>query len=96
MVLHMYELNLKKAAKVFGEKSLEMIPVAKINAVTGYIRGGCSPIGMKKSYRTVFDCSAQQQETMVVSGGKIGFQIEAKPDDLLKACGGVYAEILAE
>ena len=82
-----HELNLKKAAKVFGEKSLEMIPVAKINAVTGYIRGGCSPIGMKKSYRTVFDCSAQQQETMVVSGGKIGFQIEAKPDDLLKACG---------
>ena len=81
---------------MFGEKSLEMIPVAKINAVTGYIRGGCSPIGMKKSYRTVFDCSAQQQETMVVSGGKIGFQIEAKPDDLLKACGGVYAEILAE
>lgn len=91
-----HELNLKKAAKVFGEKSLEMIPVAKINAVTGYIRGGCSPIGMKKSYRTVFDCSAQQQETMVVSGGKIGFQIEAKPDDLLKACGGAYAEILAE
>ena len=73
-----------------------VLPVAKINAVTGYIRGGCSPIGMKKSYRTVFDCSAQQQETMVVSGGKIGFQIEAKPDDLLKACGGVYAEILAE
>lgn len=91
-----HELNLKKAAKVFGEKSLEMIPVAKINAVTGYIRGGCSPIGMKKNYRTVFDSSAQQQETMVVSGGKIGFQVEAKPDDLLKACGGVYADILAE
>ena len=90
-----HELNLKKAAKVFGEKSLEMIPVAQINAVTGYIRGGCSPIGMKKNYRTVFDSSAQAQETMVVSGGKIGFQIEAKPDDLLRACGGVYADVLA-
>ena len=85
-----HELNLKKAAKVFGEKSLEMIPVAQINAVTGYIRGG-----MKKNYRTVFDSSAQAQETMVVSGGKIGFQIEAKPDDLLRACGGVYADVLA-
>ena len=82
-----HELNLKKA--------LEMIPVAQINAVTGYIRGGCSPIGMKKNYRTVFDSSAQAQETMVVSGGKIGFQIEAKPDDLLRACGGVYADVLA-
>lgn len=90
------ELNLKKAAKVFGEKSLEMIPVAQINAVTGYIRGGCSPIGMKKLYRTAFDSLAQQQETMVVSGGKIGFQIEAKPDDLLRACHGVYADIVAE
>ena len=90
-----HELNLKKAAKVFGEKTLEMIPVAQINAVTGYIRGGCSPIGMKKNYRTVFDSSAQAQETMVVSGGKIGFQIEAKPDDLLRACGGVYAVVLA-
>ncbi len=90
------ELNLKKAAKAFGEKSLEMIPVAQINAVTGYIRGGCSPVGMKKNYRTIFDLLAQQQETMVVSGGKIGFQIEAKPDDLLKACGGMYADIVAE
>lgn len=71
-----HELNLKKAAKVFGEKSLEMIPVAKINAVTGYIRGGCSPIGMKKSYRTVFDCSAQQQETMVVSGERLVFRLK--------------------
>lgn len=91
-----HELNLKKAAKVFGEKSLEMIPVAKINAVTGYIRGGCSPIGMKKQYQTVFDCSAQQQETIVVSGGKIGFQIEAAPDALLRACCGVYADIVAD
>ena len=73
-----------------------MIPVAKINSVTGYIRGGCSPIGMKKQYQTVFDCSAQQQETMVVSGGKIGFQIEAAPDALLHACRGVYADIVAD
>lgn len=74
-----HELNLKKATKVFGEKIAGMIPVAKINAVTGYIRGGCSPIGMKKSYRTVFDCSAQQQETMVVSRGKIGLRLKPSP-----------------
>ena len=90
-----HELNLKKAAKVFGEKSLEIIPGAQINSVTGYIRCGGAPMGMKKKYLTVVDSSAQAQETMVVSGGKIGFQIEAKPDDLLRACGGVYADVLA-
>ena len=87
------ELNLKKAAKVFGEKSLEMIPVAQINAVTGYIRGGCSPIGMKKAFRTVIDASAKDLETIVVSGGKIGFQMELAPADLLRAANATFGEI---
>lgn len=90
------ELDLKKAAKVFGEKSLEMIPVAQLLPTTGYVRGGCSPIGMKKRFATAFDELAKQQETIVVSGGKIGLQIEARPDDLAKASGGIFAPIVAE
>ena len=90
------ELDLKKAAKVFGEKSLEMIPVAQLLPTTGYVRGGCSPIGMKKRFATVFDELAKQQKTIVVSGGKIGLQIEARPDDLAKAIGGIFAPIVAE
>lgn len=90
------ELDLKKAAKVFGEKSLEMIPVAQLLPTTGYVRGGCSPIGMKKHFATAFDELAKQQETIVVSGGKIGLQIEARPDDLAKASGGIFAPIVAE
>ena len=90
------ELDLKKTAKAAGDKKVEMIHMKELLPLTGYIRGGCSPIGMKKQYQTVFDCSAQQQETMVVSGGKIGFQIEAAPDALLHACRGVYADIVAD
>ena len=88
-----HELNLKKAAKVFGEKSLEMIPVAQINAVTGYIRGGCTAIGMKKDYPTVLDESANAQEKIIVSGGKNGIQIELTTEDYLKACKGKTADI---
>ena len=76
------ELRLKEAAKAVGEKSVEMIPVKEINKVTGYIRGGCSPIGMKKQYRTVLDSSCEQHETIFFSGGKIGFQIEMNPMEL--------------
>ncbi len=75
------ELNLKKAAKAVGEKSVEMIRVADINKITGYIRGGCSPIGMKKSFKTVIDRSAVGLETIVVSAGKIGHQVEVNPRD---------------
>lgn len=89
------ELDLKKAAKSVGEKSVSMLHVKDINAVTGYIRGGCTAIGMKKQYVTRVDASAKGQETMIVSGGRIGSQIELKPDDLLKACRGEYADILA-
>ncbi len=87
------ELDLKKAAKVVSEKSIEMISVKEINGITGYIRGGCTAIGMKKKYMTHIDASAQELEQMVVSGGKIGVQLELAPADLLCACGGEFAEL---
>ena len=87
------ELDLKKAAKSVNEKSVEMIKVSEINKVTGYIRGGCSPVGMKKLYKTIFDSSAKELDTIFVSGGKIGFQIEASPFDLAKACLGIFESI---
>ncbi|WP_045514763.1 Cys-tRNA(Pro) deacylase [Neobacillus niacini] len=73
------ELDLKKAAKAAGEKKVEMIPVKDILKWTGYIRGGCSPIGMKKEYRTFLDESCLELENMVVSAGKIGVQIVIEP-----------------
>ena len=87
------ELNLKAAAKAVGEKSIEMIHVSEINAVTGYIRGGCSPIGMKKAYRTTFDERILSFPTVMVSGGKIGTQVELSADDLLKLTRGFTAAI---
>ena len=75
-------LDLKKAARAVGEKSIELLHVAEINAVTGYIRGGCSPLGMKKRLRTVLDSSARAQAAIVVSAGKIGYQVELSPQDL--------------
>ncbi len=77
------ELDLKKAAKAVGEKSVEMIHVADINKVTGYIRGGCSPVGMKKLYPTVFDQSVENLAAVIVSGGRIGCQVEVDPHLLL-------------
>jgi Cys-tRNA(Pro)/Cys-tRNA(Cys) deacylase len=82
------ELDLKKAAKAAGEKNMEMIPVKDILKWTGYIRGGCSPIGMKKEYKTFLDESCLELESMVVSAGKIGVQIVIDPKmlvDLTKA-----------
>lgn len=87
------ELDLKKAAKSVGEKSVEMIHVKDINKITGYIRGGCTAIGMKKEYPTVLDSSALTQTTIMVSGGKNGIQIELTPDDYLKACHGKTEQI---
>ncbi len=87
------ELDLKAAARSVGEKSVEMIAVKDINQVTGYIRGGCTAIGMKKQYVTRVDASAQALPTMIVSGGRIGSQIELAPADLLKASKGEYAEL---
>lgn len=88
------ELDLKKAAKSVGEKSVEMIHVKDINAITGYIRGGCTAIGMKKQYVTRIDASAQGLAAMIVSGGRIGSQIELKPADLQKAARAEFAEII--
>ena len=88
------ELDLKKAAKAVGVKNVEMIHVADINKITGYVRGGCSPVGMKKRYRTVFDASAEGLDTILVSAGRIGWQIEAKPEDLAKVSGAVFADIV--
>ena len=90
------ELDLKKAARSVGEKSVEMIHVKDITAVTGYVRGGCTSVGMKKQYPVRVDESAAQLPSMIVSGGKIGVQIELQPQDLLKAAGGEFADLLAK
>lgn len=87
------ELDLKKAAKAFGVKSLEMIAVKDINNVTGYIRGGCSPIGMKKVFPTIIDESALLYENIIFSGGKIGLQIEMNPKDIEKLIRVSFKEI---
>ena len=88
------EINMKKAAKEVGEKNIEMVHVKDINAVTGYIRGGCTPIGMKKNYPTVINESAKEHEKVIVSGGRLGLQIILKPDDLVKVTNGRYADII--
>ena len=88
------EVDLKKAARVVGEKSLEMVHVKDINAVTGYIRGGCTPIGMKKQYDTVVHESAKNFDQIIVSGGRLGSQILLAPEDLIKVTGGKFADIL--
>ena len=90
------ELDMKKCARAVGEKSLEMVHVKDINAVTGYIRGGCTPIGMKKQYKTVIHKTAQAFDRIIVSGGKLGTQLELAPSDLAKACGAVFEDIIAE
>lgn len=78
------ELNLKKAASVTGEKSISMIKSKELLELTGYIHGGCSPVGMKKFFKTFIDKSAEKQRTIMVSGGKIGYQIEIAPEELGK------------
>ena len=90
------ELDLKKAAKAAGEKSIAMIHVSEINALTGYIRGGCSPIGMKKQYKTFIDISAQDKKTIMVSAGKIGYQVEVAPQALIALVRAGTAELTIE
>ena len=87
------ELDLKKAAKAAGEKSIAMIPAKDITPLTGYVRGGCSPVGMKKQFKTIFDASAREQSTIIVSAGKIGAQVECAPDALLLLTRGIYADV---
>ena len=78
------ELDLKKAAKAVGEKSIAMLPQKELLPLTGYLHGGCSPIGMKKPFPTVLHQSAAEQESIYVSAGKVGFQVEVAPADLQK------------
>lgn len=89
------EMDMKKCAKAAGEKSLEMVHVKDITSLTGYVRGGVSPIGMKKQFKTFVHFTAEGQATIIVSGGRLGLQVELSPSDLLKACSGQYADITA-
>ncbi len=88
------ELDLKKAAKSVNEKSVEMIHVKDITTVTGYVRGGCTAIGMKKQYDTVIDSSAENLNKIHVSAGKIGAQITLAPNDLCKTVRAKFADII--
>lgn len=87
------ELDLKKAAKAVGEKAVELIHVKEIFALTGYIRGGCTPIGMKKQFRTVVDETAQLFDEIIISGGRIGAQILIDPMNLEKAVPCIFKDI---
>ncbi len=87
------ELDLKKAAKAVGEKAVAMLHVKDIHAVTGYIRGGCTAIGMKKQYVTKVAACAAALPAIIVSGGRLGSQIELQPENLLKAARAEYADI---
>lgn len=90
------ELDLKKCAKSVNEKSVEMIHVKDINKITGYVRGGCSPIGMKKQFKTVYHITALEIPRIIVSAGKIGYQIDLKPQDLIAITNGQYADIIKD
>lgn len=87
------ELDLKKAAKTVGEKSIEMLKSKELLALTGYIHGGCSPIGMKKFFKTTFHETAKEFETIFFSAGKVGYQVEVAPEDLEKVIRYEYADI---
>ncbi|SDN27204.1 Cys-tRNA(Pro)/Cys-tRNA(Cys) deacylase [Psychrobacillus sp. OK028] len=88
------ELNLKEVAKAVGEKKVELLPLKELQPTTGYIRGGCSPIGMKKLFPTWIDKSAESLDYILVSGGKIGLQVKLSLQDLLRLTNGQIAEII--
>lgn len=90
------ELDLKKAAKAVGEKSVAMIKAKELLPLTGYVHGGCSPVGMKKFFRTTVDGSAKECETFYVSAGKIGYQIELAPSDLGRVIRFDYADLCVD
>lgn len=87
------ELDLRKAASAAGEKSVAMLPQKELLPLTGYVHGGCSPIGMKKQFPTVLSDSARDLPTVIVSGGRIGFQVELEPNALLKLIRGQFGDI---
>lgn len=88
------ELDLKKAAKASGEKSIEMIKQKELLQLTGYVHGGCSPIGMKKQFPTFLHITAENLEKIYVSAGKVGFQVELSPKDLIRVSGCTPADIV--
>ena len=90
------EVNLKAAAKAVNEKSIEMIPVKDITKITGYVRGGCSPLGMKKQFDTVIHVSAKQFEKIYISGGRVGTTIAISPADLEDVIVVNYADVTQE
>ena len=89
-------LDLKKAAKAVGEKSVAMLPAKELLPLTGYVHGGCSPVGMKRRFPTVFHQSCLEHGTICVSAGKVGFQVEAEPNHLIALVGGTTADIIVE
>ena len=89
------EVDLKAAARAVDENSVEMIHVKDLTAITGYVRGGCSPLGMKKAFPTIIDASAQQYEDIYVSGGRIGTSIRLNPEDLAHVVNASFASVTA-
>ena len=89
-------LDLKKAAKAVGEKSIAMLPQKELLPLTGYVHGGCSPVGMKKQFPTVFHETVELFDTICVSAGKIGAQVEVAPADLIALLGAQTADVTAE
>lgn len=87
------ELDLKKAARAAGVKKIEMLPLKELQKNTGYVKGGCSPIGMKKEYPTFLELSSESKEKVIVSGGKIGYIIEVSISNLMQATNGILADI---
>ena len=88
------ELDLKRAARAAGEKSVAMVKVSELLSLTGYVRGGCSPVGMKKQYPSFFHSSIEELDTVLVSAGKIGWQIELVPAALLTLTRGTAADLI--
>ena len=90
------ELDLKKAAKASASKKVEMIPQKKLLPLTGYVHGGCSPVGMKKEFKTFIDSSAENLDFFYISGGKVGMQIKLNPKELVNLIDGEFADIKKE
>ena len=87
---------MKKAAKASDSKKIEMIPQKKLLPLTGYVHGGCSPVGMKKSFKTFIDSSAEDLDFFYVSGGKVGMQIKVNPRELISVIDGEFSDIKKE
>ena len=90
------ELDFKKCAKSVNEKSIEMIPQKELLPLTGYVHGGCSPIGLKKQFKVVIDKSANNFEKIIFSGGKVGYQVEVDINDLKKVINCKFEDIVKE